>query len=100
MSTVNVRISRQTHQHVRELADLKGDSLQGILEKAVEEYRRRAFLERANEAFAALRNDPAAWRDESEERAAWDATLSIRPAGTNRRGPGPPSSCLWTRSTT
>ncbi len=50
--------------------------MQAILDEAVETYRRQCFLERANAAFAALRNDPNAWQEELEERAAWDITLT------------------------
>ncbi|MDP9380337.1 MAG: hypothetical protein M3Q29_09335 [Chloroflexota bacterium] len=39
-------------------------------------YRRQLLLDRANDGFAALRGDPEAWREELEERAAWDVTLS------------------------
>ena len=42
---------------------------------ALEEYRRKHFLEKANEAFAALKMDPKAWMKEIEERRAWEGTL-------------------------
>lgn len=47
-----------------------------VFAKLIEEYRRKKFLERVNPAFAALRNNPQAWKHEQEERAAWDVTLS------------------------
>jgi hypothetical protein len=50
--------------------------MQKILEQAIEEYRRRRFLDDVNRAYEALRNDPTAWAEELEERAAWDATIS------------------------
>jgi hypothetical protein len=43
---------------------------------ALEEYRRRLFLEEANQAFAELRKDPTAWQEELEERRIWDRTLA------------------------
>ncbi|WP_406698171.1 toxin-antitoxin system protein [Singulisphaera sp. Ch08] len=47
-----------------------------VLGKAIEEYRKKRFLEGLNADFAALREAPAAWAEEQEERAAWDATLA------------------------
>jgi hypothetical protein len=49
--------------------------MQSVLAKAIEEYRRRTFLESANAAYAALRRDRKGWRHEQGERVAWDATL-------------------------
>ncbi|PYU93002.1 MAG: toxin-antitoxin system protein [Acidobacteria bacterium] len=46
-----------------------------VLEKAVEEYRRAQFLRKANAAFARLRKDRKAWKEERRERPTWDATL-------------------------
>jgi len=45
------------------------------MSEAVELYRRQLFLEKVNAAFAALKTDPQAWKEEQEERAAWDAAL-------------------------
>ncbi|WP_254054095.1 hypothetical protein [Singulisphaera sp. GP187] len=47
-----------------------------VLGKAIEEYRKKRFLEGLNADFAALREDPAAWVEEQKERAVWDATLA------------------------
>ncbi|MGH9836056.1 MAG: toxin-antitoxin system protein [Blastocatellia bacterium] len=49
--------------------------MQTIVEKAVEQYQRRRFLEGLNQDFKALKEDPQAWQEEMEERAAWDKTL-------------------------
>ena len=46
----------------------------GARESAAEE-RHRRLLDETNRAYAALRVDPDAWRDELAERAAWDVTL-------------------------
>lgn len=76
MSSVTVRIGEKSHEALREIAERSGESMQAILAKAIEAYRRERFLESANAAFEALRKDPKAWRREQEERAEWDATLS------------------------
>lgn len=75
MGHAMVRISEQTHQALREIARAEDSSMQAVLDKAVEEYRRRRFLEEVNAAYAALREDPEAWQEVEEERSAWDATL-------------------------
>ncbi|MGH2516516.1 MAG: toxin-antitoxin system protein [Ktedonobacterales bacterium] len=70
-----VRISEHTHDLLKVLAAETGEPMQAILDRALEEYRRRRFLEEANAEFAALRNDPEAWQEELDEREAWDSTL-------------------------
>ena len=76
MRTTNVRISIETREKLRELTASTGESMQSIVDKAVEEIHRKHFWERTNAAFAALRNDPNAWKTEQEERSAWDVTLA------------------------
>ena len=75
MVSTTVRVSDATRQKLRELAASTGQSMQGIVDQAVEEYRRRRFLERVNVAFAALRGNPEAWQAEVEERRQIDGTL-------------------------
>lgn len=75
MSSAIVRISKASHQILQELAARQGESMQAVLNKAIEEYRRQRFFEEANAAYAALRKDSKAWKKEEEERALWDATL-------------------------
>lgn len=70
-----VRMEKQAHHTLQELSGLTGESMQSILSRAVEEYRRKVFLEMANQSFADLRNDPARWQEELAERAAWEAAL-------------------------
>jgi len=76
MVSSTVRITPEARKSLREIADSTGQSMQEVLSKAIEDYRRKTFLETANAAFAALRNDARAWKQEQEEREAWDATLS------------------------
>jgi hypothetical protein len=73
--SVAIRISSTSHQALRALAEQCGEPIQTVLDKAIETYRRQRFFEALNAAYAALREDPGAWKEELEERAAWDATL-------------------------
>lgn len=69
------RISELGHRTLQELARKSGESRQAILDRALELLRRQHFWDEANTAYAALRADPEAWRQELEERALWDSTL-------------------------
>lgn len=75
MASLTVRISKSSHATLRQLADEAGESMQTVLDKALEEYRRKCFLEAANRAYQALRDNPKAWADELAERKLWDNTL-------------------------
>ncbi len=71
----STRISEPTRDILRKLADESGESLQAILDKAVEMYRRQRFLEESNRAFGALQANAVAWKEEQAEREAWDITV-------------------------
>lgn len=75
MATQMVRISAGAHRVLGELAERSGESMQAVLDKALEAYRRQCFLEGLAADFAALRSDPEAWKEELEERAVWEGTL-------------------------
>jgi hypothetical protein len=76
MNDLTVPITPRAHQTLQELSNLTGDPLPVVLDKAVEAYRRKQFLEGLSADFAALRQNPAAWQEELQERADWDATLA------------------------
>jgi len=83
MASPLVRIGHHAHAILKEIAGRTGESAPDILDKALEEYRRKCFLDDANRAFADLRKDDKAWRKELEERKAWDAASSP-PRGRRR----------------
>jgi predicted transcriptional regulator len=74
--SATVRISQTALQALRQIAAQAGEPMQAILDKAIEAYRRQLFLKKANEAYAALREEPEAWQEEIAEREAWDVILS------------------------
>lgn len=74
-ATVMMRMREDIHGALRELAQEENTTLQEVLAKAIDLYRRTRFFEQMNAAYAALRADPEAWQQELEERAAWDVTL-------------------------
>ena len=74
--TPNVRISSHAHQLLRQLAKEADESMQAILDKAIENYRREEFLRAANRDYAALRRNPKGWKEERRERELWEQTLA------------------------
>ena len=74
--TSNVRISPRTHALLRQLAKEADESMQAVLDKAVERYRRETFLRAANADYAALKRNPKAWKEEMRERKKWEQALA------------------------
>jgi hypothetical protein len=76
MPELKVSISTKAHKTLMTLAESSDDTVQAILDKAIENYRRSLFLVRANEAFVSLRQNEAMWQDEVAERQVWDQALA------------------------
>jgi len=76
MASTTVRINAADKETLRYLSTETGRKMQDVLSEAVELYRRTSFLHRVNAAFVGLKSDPDAWATETEERTAWEATLS------------------------
>ena len=76
MSGTTVRISSRSAQILKKIAKQKGESLQHVLDEAVEEHRRTLILKEANSAYGRLKNDPALWDEEKSERDVWAVTLT------------------------
>ena len=70
-----VRISNKAKQTLETLAEQSGETMSCVMDKAIEAYRRRTFLEQTNRAYARLRADEKASREFDQEIAAWDTTL-------------------------
>lgn len=71
----SVRISPNSWKTLKEMADCMGETMQAVLDRAIEAYRRQWLLEKTNEAYATLRNDRDKWEEEIAERKEWDAVL-------------------------
>jgi predicted transcriptional regulator len=74
MTTTTIRVSLRVRDLLQELAQASGSSMQGVLEQALEQYRRQQLLEATNAAYAALRAHPEAGASLERERQAWDQT--------------------------
>jgi hypothetical protein len=75
MASTMVRISEKSSKVLKQLASESGDTMQAVLDKALEEYRRKAFFDSFDASVEALQADPAAWEEYKAEQKVWDATL-------------------------
>jgi hypothetical protein len=75
MSMPTVCISEASHQILKEVAEQTGQTMMDVLDKALDAYRRKLFLEQMSAGYAELRADPEAWAEHLAERKLWDATL-------------------------
>ncbi|SFF92846.1 hypothetical protein SAMN05660649_00043 [Desulfotomaculum arcticum] len=73
--SATVRISKESWQALKLIAAQVGEPMQAVLDKAIEAYRRQYFLQKANDAYATLRENAETWQEEIKEREAWDVTL-------------------------
>lgn len=64
------------HRLLRRLAESEKVPMQALLEKALEAYRRRRFLEQVNDGYAELRRDGAARAALDSELAEWDGAIA------------------------
>jgi hypothetical protein len=69
-----VRVNENTHELLRALSITEGTSMQDIIDRAVEDYRRKAFLEGLSEDFRVLHEDSEASKEHAEEMTLWDNT--------------------------
>jgi len=72
---VSIRVSRETHERLRHLAEEQDRPMSNIADEAVRVYEREQRWRAAEIAMARLRADPDAWSDSMDELTAWDATL-------------------------
>lgn len=71
----HVRVSENTHQTLRSISLKDGETMQDIIDKAVEDYRRKRFLQGLSQDYQTLQQDPEVWKVHEEETALWDNTL-------------------------
>lgn len=69
-----IRLRPKSHQALKEIAAATGEALQDALDRAIEERRRRVYLEGLNADYAAVRRNRKASAELDRENAAWDRT--------------------------
>ena len=75
MSHSTVAISEMANRMLEHLAEETGQTTTDVLEKALDAYRRKLFIDQVNAGYAALRADPAAWAEVERERRSMDGCL-------------------------
>lgn len=70
-----LRISKETHELLRELARQEDASMQGVLDKALAEYQKNRFFDSLDTAFGALKANPKSSKEDEYERSVWANTL-------------------------
>lgn len=73
--TTTVRVTPETHDTLKAMAEQRGTSMQDLIQKLAEDAKAAAFLEEMNAGFAALKSDESAWAEEQAELAEWDRVL-------------------------
>ncbi len=68
------RIFDTDHALLQEMAKQTGKQHQEIIHEALASFHRERMLDDINAAFAMLKRDDSAWREELAERTAWDTT--------------------------
>ncbi len=76
MGQAMVRISEESRETLRELACSEHSTIQAVLEKAIEDYRRKRFFEDLDAAYVKLQEDSEAWEAYQAELKVWDVTLA------------------------
>jgi len=76
MATTTIRISQQTRNALRQLAEESGLSIQTVIDQALKMYRREHFFASLDAAYDRLWNDPVARAEELAERALLEGTLA------------------------
>jgi len=72
----SIRIDENVGKFLHEISQQEKISIQVVVEKAIENYRRQYVLAKTNRAYAKLRTNPKAWEEEINERRSWESTLS------------------------
>lgn len=73
--TVMVRLPKDHHAKLMELAAADQVSLTEKVRRLIEAAWRQHILDETNRRYAELRADPEAWAEEEAERELWDTTL-------------------------
>jgi hypothetical protein len=81
-----VRITEETRDLLRSIAQEEGASMQVVLSRALEAYRRKRFLAEVNAGYARLREEPSEWYTTEADRSIFDAAI----------GDGLPEGEVWT----
>jgi hypothetical protein len=72
----NVRISPRAHELLRQLAEEEQQSMQSILDRALERYRRGKFFVGAQRRFRSTPMSPKGMEGRTPRKKLWEQTLA------------------------
>ena len=75
MASATVRIREEAREKLRELAKKEKQSMQSVLENAIETYCRERFWKEANEGYSRMQEDPTMKAEWDKEQALLENTL-------------------------
>ena len=71
-----IRITSKSQRVLEQIAGVTGNSIQEELDRAIEERRRKVYLQGLAKDYAALKKNKKAWQELQAEHALWDTTTS------------------------
>ena len=71
-----IRVSRSTHELLRNLAKSSNVTITTVVDEAVRDLQRKKFWADFNARCSAIKSDPVAWADLQQEDATWEASLA------------------------
>ena len=74
-NSLTIRVSRSTHDLLRDLAAESNTTMAGLVDEAVRELQRKRFWDEFDASITALEADPRGWEALQQEYALWEATL-------------------------
>ena len=72
---IQAKISERSKKVLQEIVHLTGESQIEVIEHAVLAYRRQWRMERLSQAYAKLKKDARAWKEELRERSELEKTI-------------------------
>jgi hypothetical protein len=75
MNYTTIRISKPTHQLIKNIAKDSKLSLHVVIDKSVRFFAEKHFWEECQKAYSALHDNKKEWSREIEERKLWESTL-------------------------
>ena len=72
---VQAKISDRSKKMIQEITHKTGESQIAVIEQAVLYYHRQWRIDQVNKAYAKLKKNKRAWKEELKEQAIWEKTL-------------------------
>jgi predicted CopG family antitoxin len=75
MATTSIRVTRETHEKLKDIAAKEHRALGDVIDRLVDRYQQQELRRAVHESFRGLREDPAERESYLKDMAAWDVTL-------------------------